>query len=208
MVVPALLQKIKKSPSMQNVLDLLYDFTLIKPTEDLLTRGVKTELQLLAVATDACGGTYALLGDAEIEKRPVVFISSEGQAGVIASSFNAFVALLITMPFWLDVLKFSGSGKLSEMEKAFALLQREVEQDMNELLEDDDNPKKYKTIQKELMAQLNLQLLNQPVAALYQSVKNGGVLSVYDKKNGKPHTSLFSPYVTADNPLWQVKKNK
>src|SRR5262249_39875711 len=44
--------------------------------------------------------------------------SSEGQAGVLAGDFAQFLAVVVRMPYWRDVLHYSGNGELSEMRRA------------------------------------------------------------------------------------------
>jgi hypothetical protein len=205
MELPLILKKIKKSGDAQNYLDLLYDFTLIQPTEDSLKRGFKTDVAVLCFATDACGGTYALIGSGDLEKRPVVFISSEGRAGTVATSIDQFMALLLAMPFWLDVLKFSGGGKITEMEKAYKLLEQETELDMNELLEDDEDPRRYKAVQKLLKTTLDIKECTKPIQVLYDAIHAKPEFKVYAKKDGKPYDGLFNKYVTTDNPMWKQK---
>lgn len=205
MELPLMLKKIKKSGDAQNYLDLLYDFTLIQPTEDSLKRGFKADVPVLCFASDACGGTYALAGSGELDKRPVVFVSSEGQAGAVAPSIDQFMALLIAMPFWLDVLKFSGGGKITEMEKAYKLLERETELDMNELLEDDDDPRRYKAVQKLLKTTLDIKDCPKPLHVLFDAVSAKPEFKAYAKKDGSPYGSLFNRFVTTDNPMWKQK---
>ncbi len=203
MELPLMYKKIKKSDDLQNYFDLLYDFTLIPPTEDSLKRGFKTEESVVCFGTDACGGTYALVGAGDVEKRPVAFISSEGQAGVIAKNFEGFVSLLVAIPFWVDVLKFSGGGKISEMEKAYNKLEKETVQDMNELLEDDDDPRRYKAVQALLIKNLELKSIAKPVETFYEAVGSKPELKVYAKKDNRLYDSLFSPFTVQNNPLWK-----
>lgn len=200
-----LLDKIRKSEDIQNILDLLYDFTLIQPTADSLKRGFSIDQPVLCIATDACGGTYALLGEGDDEKRPVLFVSSEGQAGVLAPCFNDFMALVLTMPFWMDVLKYSRGGKLPEMKKAFQLLNRESDADMNELLEDDGDKRSYRTVQRWMFNTLELKEVGDPVERLYDAVFKSPGINCCGKKDKRQYTSLFSSYGTADNPLWKKK---
>jgi hypothetical protein len=70
------------------------------------------------IGREGAGGVFVQLPDQRI-----LYISSEGQAGVIAADFNAFMQLIVTHPYWQDLLKFSGGGKLAEMRRAAIALE-------------------------------------------------------------------------------------
>src|SRR5262249_48030483 len=59
------------------------------------------------IGREGAGGVFVQLPDQRI-----LYVSSEGEAGVIASDFNAFLQLIVAHPYWQDLLKFSGGGKL------------------------------------------------------------------------------------------------
>lgn len=206
MELPMMLKTISKSDWLQNYFDLLYDLTLMAPTTDAVKCGFKTDMPVICFAKAVCGGTYLLIGEGEMEKRPVAFVNTDGQAGIVALNFNDFISLIVTMPFWMDVLKFSGGGKLPEMEKAYTLLAREAVKDMNELLEDDGDPLNYGTVQKKIEKVLGLMPVAKPVKVLYDAVTMVHPFRVYSKKDGKTYQNLFSKYITTDNPQWKSKR--
>ncbi|MGY4627913.1 hypothetical protein ACVWY3_005669 [Bradyrhizobium sp. USDA 4486] len=49
------------------------------------------------IGSDGAGGAFVLL-----LSRTVLYVSSEGRAGIIAENFEAIVQLLIARPYWLD----------------------------------------------------------------------------------------------------------
>ena len=59
------------------------------------------------IGSDASGGAFVLLPTDH-----VLYVSSEGRAGIIAASFEAFIQLVVARPYWLDILKFSAGGDL------------------------------------------------------------------------------------------------
>src|SRR5690349_24052824 len=69
--------------------------------------GIDTPRQ---IGSDGSGGALVLL-----PSQTVLYVSSEGRAGIIADSFEAFVQLVVARPYWLDILKFSAGGDLQEM---------------------------------------------------------------------------------------------
>jgi hypothetical protein len=58
---------------------------------------------LHAIAGDFTGGMFYLCGD-EPSTQPVLYASSEGEAGVIAPSLPEALAVLIGLPHWRDCL--------------------------------------------------------------------------------------------------------
>lgn len=59
-------------------------------------------------AYDGAGGGYYLLEDGRI-----LFIDSEGLAGVVAKDFGAFIAMATSLPSWRDALRHVGPDDLS-----------------------------------------------------------------------------------------------
>ena len=58
------------------------------------------------LAGDFSGGQFYLCGDAGSE-RPVLYASSEGQAGLIADNLREAVELVVGLPHWWDCLTFA-----------------------------------------------------------------------------------------------------
>lgn len=106
------------------------------------------------IGSDGSGGAFVLL-----PSQNVLYVSSEGRAGMIAESFEAFIQLAVARPYWLDILKFSAGGDLQEMRRAADALEATLddEDDVNEARE-------------EIRAQLGLPGTDDPVGALYQAV--------------------------------------
>src|SRR4051812_23683955 len=64
------------------------------------------------IGSDGSGGAFVLL-----PAQNVLYVSSEGRAGIIAGTFEAFVQLVVARPYWLDILKFSAGGDPHEMRR-------------------------------------------------------------------------------------------
>ncbi|MCG8925020.1 hypothetical protein, partial [Lentzea sp. CC55] len=75
-----------------------------------LSSGVALE----GVAGDSTGGTFFLCGDRQAV-RPLLYASSEEQAGLIGQSLAAALEIMIGLPSWHDCLSFSGAGDLAAM---------------------------------------------------------------------------------------------
>ena len=134
------------------------------------------------IGSDASGGAFVLL-----PSQHVLYVSSEGRAGIIAESFEAFIQLVVARPYWLDILKFSGGGDLQEMRRAADALEAtlEDENDVNEARE-------------EIRGRLDLPEPDDPVGALYEAVAASD--AIVRATDGSPFTTLFNRFSIDDNP--------
>lgn len=75
------------------------------------TRGLAlpSGVPLEPVAGDGGGGTYYQVGDlAEGDGRPVLYVSAEGEAGLVAGSLREALELVVGLPYWQDCLPGRG----------------------------------------------------------------------------------------------------
>jgi hypothetical protein len=113
------------------------------------------------IACDASGGVFVTLPSSP----RVMFVSSEGQAGVIAGNIDEFVALMIACPYWRDLLRYSGGGKLDEMRRAQPALEESW-------LEEGDEEDNYDRgdLREQLMTVIDLTAPDDPVGLLFANV--------------------------------------
>ncbi|EJN13270.1 hypothetical protein PMI42_03413 [Bradyrhizobium sp. YR681] len=135
------------------------------------------------VGSDGAGGAFVLL-----PPRNVLYVSSEGRAGIIAESFEAFVQLVIARPYWLDILKFSAGGDLSEMRRAADALEA--------TLDDEDGVNEAR---EEIREALDLSEPCDPVGALYEAVAASD--AIVRATDGSPFTTLFNRFSIDKNPM-------
>lgn len=135
------------------------------------------------IGSDGSGGAFVLL-----PSQHVLYVSSDGRAGVIAESFEAFIQLVIARPYWLDILKFSAGGDLQEMRRAADALEATLddEDDVNEARE-------------EIRAQIDLPEPDDPVGALYEAVAASD--AIVRATDGSPFTTLFNRFSIDNNPM-------
>jgi hypothetical protein len=135
------------------------------------------------IGSDRSGGAFVLL-----PSRNVLYVSSEGRAGIIAESFKAFVQLVVAHPYWLDILKFSTGGDLQEMRRAADALEATLddEDDINEARE-------------EIRRRLDLPEAGDPVGALYDAVAASD--AIVRATDGSPFTTLFNRFSIDNNPI-------
>lgn len=135
------------------------------------------------IGSDGSGGAFVLL-----TSRNLLYVSSEGRAGIIAENFEAFVQLVVARPYWLDVLKFSAGGDLEEMRRAADALEATLddEDDVNEARE-------------QIRSALDLPEASDPVAALYEAVAASD--AIVRATDGSPFTTLFNRFSIDNNPM-------
>ena len=135
------------------------------------------------IASDGSGGAFVL--------RPaldVLYVSSEGRAGVIADDFEAFIQLVVACPYWLDILKFSAGGNLAEMRRAARALEA--------TLDDEDEVNEAR---EEIRGALDLPEPDDPVGALYEAVAASD--AIVRTTDGSPFTTLFNRFSIDSNPM-------
>ncbi|WP_187436271.1 hypothetical protein [Bradyrhizobium hipponense] len=135
------------------------------------------------VGSDGSGGAFVLL-----PSQDVLYVSSEGRAGIIAGTFEAFVQLVVARPYWLVVLKFSAGGDLAEMRRAADALEATIED------EDDVNEAR-----EAIRDALDLPEAGDPVGALYDAVAASD--AIVRATDGSPFTTLFNRFSIDSNPM-------
>jgi hypothetical protein len=124
-MLPKLYLEINNKENIKDMLENYCDFILCNPSSDTKEYQFYAKEKLTILATDGSGGVYAIISNMNIEKSPIVYVSSEGQAGKIANSFNELLSLIIYYPFWSDILKFSGDGDINKMIEVIPSLEKE-----------------------------------------------------------------------------------
>ncbi|MFJ5989722.1 hypothetical protein [Lentzea sp. NPDC092896] len=103
-----------------------FDVSRAKAGEDA---SIDSGLPLEPVAGDFTGGQFYLCGEASSE-RPVLYASSEGQAGLVANNLREAVELVVGLPHWRDCLTFADferkSAPTSRQSEAARLLALEL----------------------------------------------------------------------------------
>ncbi|MGG5178659.1 hypothetical protein ACQYAC_04850 [Bacillus sp. MM09(2025)] len=194
METPKLFATILSKPEIVNYLIEYYDFELIEPNSDTEKFHFKVDEQVAIIAQDVSGGIFSLIGSGEVEKRPVLYIDSEGKAGKVGKSFNGFISLMLACPYWRDLLKFSGNGQMTEMMKTQPFLESEIVEDYLGLVD----------IKDKVMTELLIEELSHPVDTLYESMISQPQISVFSLEGDK-YDSLFNSFVVTNHPQWKNK---
>lgn len=185
-----ILADIKKSQSAMHDLALHFDFDLGRAARDNAWIKLAPQQAFAVVAGDSSGGVFLAYGDGEIDRRPVLYVSSEGQAGRIASNLAELLALMMALPGWHDLLKFSGGGNLEEMRRTAGLLER-----------DGPDDEEVPAATQRIVTAFSLPAIADPVKLLHDCVHASDCNVVAD--DGRPYESLFGHFKSSDNPFWK-----
>ena len=188
-----LLQEIRSSPGARRMLEVDFDFSpkTASTTSALFEFRDGTTFEL--VGRDGAGGEFALCRSRTLPARPMLYASSEGQAGILARSLEEGLSLLIDLPFWQDCLKFSGGGQLAEMRRVLPLAESDLVA---------ENPQ-IAFSRQALRALLGLSPLPDPVQALYASVTELTPAYSVCGSDGSPFDSLFNTFTVMSNYEWR-----
>ena len=145
------------------------------------------------VAGDSTGNRFALLGPSATEPRPLLYVDHDGAAGVIASSFQEGLQIIIDIPYWRDLLKFSGGGELAPMQRAIGHLERDLDEQVTDIA----------GLRAEARRGLSLTPLADALTTLHGTVVTwtGRPRVLWDGQF--PCDSLFGQFVPEDNPTWR-----
>ncbi|KKJ93843.1 hypothetical protein [Micromonospora sp. HK10] len=187
-----MLARITSSAVAADLLAGYFDFE-VASGEPVAEARLASGAPLEAIAGEGAGGTYYLCGVGSA--RPVIFATSEGQAGLIAASLAEAVELIVAVPYWQDCLKFSGGGSLDEMRLAAARLEHDLRQDCPQA------GQQREPLRRELgLPQTPVEDL---LARLHESVARTEPDFVLLGPDGDRYESLFNTFRVSDNPAWR-----
>jgi hypothetical protein len=130
------------------------------------------------IARNGAGGVFAQLKGSS----RVLYVSSEGAAGIVGDDLEAFITLAVACPYWHDVLNFSANGNLDEMRRAVSVLELKTVDD-----EELEEASAY------LKTELELPDLADPVGTLHRIVSGSNL--IVRGPDGSPFGSLFNSLV-------------
>jgi hypothetical protein len=155
------LAELKASAQVIDDLAWPYDFDLHRADADASWITLTPSVTFHVLAGDGIGGVFLAYGEGSPDHLPVLHATSEGQAGKIANNLGEAVALHLQLPYWRDVLKFSGNGDLVQMRRAAPLLETDYMEDMPELPD----------AKARLLRALRVPVLDDPIAYLHQRIR-------------------------------------
>jgi hypothetical protein len=167
------------------VLDRLswtFDLRFATDPEEPLWFSVDGAEAIRRIAQDSTGGVFALLAGTS----RVLYVTSEGAAGIVAADLDEFIGLVVACPYWPDLLKFSDNGKLDEMRRAAAVLEAGTV--------DDEELDEARAL---LKSELRLAEPADPAGSLHRAVSSSNV--IVRGLDGSPFGSLFNSFIIDEN---------
>jgi hypothetical protein len=163
-----------------------FDFRVATDPREPVWFSVDGAESIELIGENGAGGAFVRL-----EGSPrVLYVSSEGEAGIIAANLDAFVRLIVACPYWRDLLTFSGNGNLDEMRRAAPVLDGAT-------LDEEDDLDEARAF---LIAELGLEP-DDPVGALHRAVSTSDV--VVRAPDGTPCAPLaFGRSTIDENPMF------
>lgn len=187
----ALLGVIRRDPELAGLLWRTCEFSLTRSGHN---GGVSLSSgeALQAIAGDFTGGTFFLCGR-DRARRPVLYASSEGQAGLIGRSLADALEIMIGLPSWHDCLGYSGDGDLAAMQSA-----------ADHLGQDEQRESPEADARRARLAQalsLDLRTVPELLARLRDAVVSTTPDFVFSDGTGE-YGTLFGPWWPSRNPAW------
>nr|WP_315481833.1 hypothetical protein [uncultured Undibacterium sp.] len=185
------LAELKENAQIIDDLAWPYDFDVNRANADTSWITLKPSVKFHVLAGDSTGGVFLTYGAGSPDDLPVLHATSEGQAGKIANCLQDALALHIQLPYWRDVLKFSGNGDLAQMRRASPFLEEEYSKDMPDLPD----------TKARLLEALDVPVLDDPIAYLHQCIQGTDCTLIAD--DGWVWESLFNTFTIDQNCNWQ-----
>lgn len=140
------------------------------------------------IASDRSGGVFAAARSGWI-----TYVSAEGKAGPLAPDLTTLLAIIVELPYWRDLLKVSGGGKLDEMRRVLPYAERDATAEEPEL----------PALRQKLRKALSLPPLADALATLHEAVTSGTYAHAVLSPEGERFGSLFGTFTLSANPLWR-----
>jgi hypothetical protein len=113
---------------------------------------------------------------------------------VIADDLVSLMTLIVTCPYWQDLLKYSGKGESAdEMRRAAPLLESSQIGDEEE----------FADAREFLASELGISAPSNLVGALHRAVS----MPIDLRFHGQPATSLFGRFTIDDNPFFRMRSD-
>lgn len=188
-----ILDAIRRDPALAELMWDVCEFDLSRGDHGERVR-LTSGLALKGIAGDLTGGTFFLCGDRGTA-RPVLYASSEGQAGLIGQNLAEALEAMIGLPSWYDCLTFSGAGDLAVMRTTADHLRRDELRDEPGL----------DTLRTRLAEALDLKLAAVPalLARLHAAVSATEPDYLLTAEPGGEYESLFGQWLPSRNPAWR-----
>jgi hypothetical protein len=183
-----ILDRLRKSPNVAALLDNLCDFRVLdEPQPDWFALASGEPLRV--IGRDGTGGRFCLHQSPD-SGVALLYVSSEGEAGVIAGSLADGLAVMVALPYWRDCLKFSAGGRIDQMRRAQTQFDAQLRARQPDLDE----------IRGLLFRSLAVTAPVAPLESLHAAVSGSGSRQVVATRDRNPFASLFNTFAVPSRP--------
>lgn len=190
-----LLRELRTSSEARRILADDFYFEPVPPStpSSLFQFGDGTSFELVGI--DGAGGEFALCESRSLPARPLLYASSEGQAGILARSLESGLSILVDLPYWHDCLKFSGGGLLAEMRRVVPLSESDLIAENPQIV---SSRGAVRTV-------LGLAQIPDSVQALHAALTELSPLYLVFGPDGSQFDPLFNTFTVSSNPEWRKR---
>jgi hypothetical protein len=189
----AILKLLHASAEAQRILEGYFDFLPVSSTTKSSLFKFRKDTSYELVGKDKSGGEFALCDSHSLMTRPMLYASSEGQAGIIARSLEGGLSCIIDLPYWQDCLKFSGGGQLVEMRRAVPLAECDI------LIETPQIASSRIALRK----LLGLSEVPDSIGELFSAITELSPIYTVCGSDGSEFESLFGRFTVMSNGAWR-----
>ncbi len=176
----------------REVLAYPFDFDVHEIPSNPIWFSTQPETELVPLAGEGTGGLYAMLA----ASGDILFVDSEGSGSIIAPSLTALFQIIVSHPYWQDLLKFSGGGALAEMRRTAPFAATDY---------DDCYPEAAAAC--ELLAKkLGVPPSDDAIGILHRSVSGSRQRLRLFATDGSELDSLFKRFTVDSNASWREKE--
>lgn len=166
-----------------------FHFDIDRASRDYSWIKLTPEHRFLVIGGESTGGAFLSYGSGDFDQMPILYVTSEGSAGKVASNLSEFLGIIIALPYWEDLLKFSGGGDLVEMRKTAELAFENYEEE--EIVT---------SARMRLMKVLDIQEISDPIGLLHRNVHTTDCTVVAE--DGWRYEVLFNKFTSDDIRRW------
>jgi hypothetical protein len=186
----ALLEVLRTSSGVKRVLERYFDFISLPPANSSFFQLSNTVFE--QVGRNGSGGQLVLCDAGRFSSRPLLYVSSEGRAGIIGRSLESGLATIIDLP-WVDCLHFSGGGQLAEMRRVVPLAEEDLVEHKPDIMSTRQN----------LRMRLGISQLPDPVQELHAALTELSPLFPVYAPDGSQYERLGGRFTVMSNGGWR-----
>jgi len=183
--MPIDLAKLLRDEDIGDALGVMCELEIQDDPREPLWITVDGSRDFTIIARDGSGGAFFTVGNSP----RVIYADAEGGTGVVGRDIDEFVTLIVTCPFWRDLLSSSGGGRLEEMRRAYPVM------DAYWCDCEDDN----EAMREHLTAAIGITPPDDVVDALHRNVSTK--LTFAHAQDGSAMPSLFGDNTIDRNPF-------